>query len=285
MIDLAHWQTVLAAHWHAVLWVAAVWIALGNVLATRWQIPARTAPWYVRVAHFVLVNLPHYGAALRGRSVFGLPFDFPVLSWTLRLADALDAPKEEPTAAPPRGGQGGFVSVSTLLLIGLIACVGLAFLAISSVLSGCAPTEAYVVALKAESLAANTYVDSYEAWRRTAYLHQEQIRSGASSREDGAVKLAAWRAVRDGVDAKFSLLRDAIKAYAAALAAGGAARESDYGAAAAGVIAAIADLAQALKDAGVDVPLPKVSLPLRPGNSPPARWALATAAGGSRYAR
>lgn len=274
-IDHAH--ALLAAHWPSLMLALALWIALGRILAAKWQIPASGAPWYTRAAHFALVNLPHYGAALQGRTIFGLRVDFPIFSWTLR-PDAAARPDDAVArpALPPRDDQKGFIDASAILLIGLIALLGISAFVLSSVLSGCAPTTAYAANLKAESLAANTYVDSYEAWRRADYLHQEQIRAAATSREDGATKLAAWRATRDIVDAKFVVLRYAIKAYAEALSAAGAARQQDFGSTVAAVIAAVSDLAQALKDAGVNVPLPRTSFMLKSGDegSPPADGAL-----------
>src|SRR5215471_4916081 len=79
----------LHTHWQAVLWWMSLWFIAGNYLATKYPIPPRTAPWWKRVLHFALVNLPELGEQLDGKTVLGFTFSFPGI-WKLRPRAAAD---------------------------------------------------------------------------------------------------------------------------------------------------------------------------------------------------
>lgn len=78
----------IAAHWHALMMALAVWIFVATFLARRWPKPAADAKWYVKLAHFALVDLPSLAATLNGKTWMGMTISIPFITWTVRDPNA-----------------------------------------------------------------------------------------------------------------------------------------------------------------------------------------------------
>lgn len=163
----------------------------------------------------------------------------------------IEEPTEQPAPAA-RTKQGGFID--GVLLIIAAACA-LIFGAV--MLGGCGPTSAYVVALKTKGTLSDTLLTAYQAWRTYDGVQQDSIIAGNTDRDTALAQLAKWRdGTQHKVDDAFVTARDALATYSSALAAAGAAKQSNWGTAIADATAAVTELLAALKDAGVDVPKP-----------------------------
>lgn len=115
-------------------------VKTANYLAKKWPIPPKDAKWYVRAAHFVLVNWPTYANELEGEVKSVVPGrPVPFLSYTSRTkADAVDKAREmlgEPKPAEePKGRSSGDVGV---IDIGLMMCIFAVGAVLVFFLAGC----------------------------------------------------------------------------------------------------------------------------------------------------
>lgn len=176
-----------------------------------------------------------------------------IQGWTgIDLSSWTPAKIEEPTVAPAaRTKQGGFITIPAIMVIAAIGFV------IAILSCGCGPTSAYVVALKTKGTLSDTLLTAYQAWRTYDGVQQDSIIAGNTDRDTALAQLAKWRdGTQHKVDDAFVTARDALATYSSALAAAGAAKQSNWGTAIADATAAVTELLAALKDAGVDVPKP-----------------------------
>lgn len=146
--------------------------------------------------------------------------------------------------------------------LAIMAVIGAIGLIIAIVLSGCAPTDAYVTALKVKGSASDTLLTAYQAWRIYDGVHQDSIINGTTDRSVAMKELAAWRdGTQRKVDDAFVVARDAVTTYSKALAAADAAKKKDWGAAISNVTAAVSELLSTLAAAGIDIPKPSSERP------------------------
>lgn len=125
--------------------------------------------------------------------------------------------------------------------------------------AGCAPTQAYIAAVKLEGTIATEAMDAYGTWRAYDRAHQDAIVAGAGSASAAAAQLKAWRALQYQVDEAFIATRKALQLYSDALNAAGAAQAKDWSGAIAALTTAVNHLLSLLSQFGVALPAPKVS--------------------------
>lgn len=126
-------------------------------------------------------------------------------------------------------------------------------------LAGCSPTAAYVTAVKIKGVAAQTTLDSYEAWRQFDVKHQQDLLATSPSVDAFVSEVKAWRTgVQKPVDDAFATLRDAVNTYSIALDASSATKAKDFSGAVAKLIAAVEQVVSTLKRYNVNVPMPGV---------------------------
>ena len=114
-------QTFAAAHWAAIMVAVGVWTVAATVIAARWPKPAATAPWYARLGHFILVDLPSWVATQDGKTWMGLKVSIPFVTWTMR-----------PVETDARTKQSGMVVTGVMLVVALLGA-----LALGVALAGC----------------------------------------------------------------------------------------------------------------------------------------------------
>lgn len=266
-----HVAAVLHAHALLICSVIGVSVVFAYVAAKFWPIPPPTAPKWKRVLHFIFVNWPLVGSSLNGRTVLGLPFSIPFLTWTRYVDQAAEAVekareilREQPgttaavvatkaddgavAVASVEKKDGGFIDLAVLMFLGLLAFV------VALLLTGCAPTDAYVTAVKVKGDLADTLYAAHEAWIAFDKIYHDDLVKGADTLADGRGKLEKWEVVEKKVDDAFVAARNAISAYSLALAAAGADEKKDYVAAIADVTASIAALVDLLRGLGVAIP-------------------------------
>ena len=89
---------------------------------------------------------------------------------------------------------------------------------IAFIFGGCAPTNEYIAARKAESVMATTVMDAYGAWRVADLAKQKSIVAAAKSLSEAQSALKSWRDTdQTQVDKAFKAARDAVYAYDTAL--------------------------------------------------------------------
>jgi len=162
-------------------------------------------------------------------------------------------------AAPVPEARTKDTGVIDLAIMAVIGAIGLI---IAIALSGCAPTDAYVTALKVKGSASDTLLTAYQAWRVYDGVHQDSIIAGNNDRAVALQQLAAWRdGTQRKVDDAFVVARDAVTTYSKALAAADAAKKKDWGAAISNVTSAVSELLSTLAAAGIDIPKPSSERP------------------------
>lgn len=132
-------------------------------------------------------------------------------------------------------------------------------LALVLISGACAPTQAYVAAVKLEGTIATEVMDAYGAWRVYDRTHQDSIVAAATSAPAAAAQLKAWRALQSQVDMAFIDARKALQLYSDALNAAGAAQARDWSATIAALTTAVNHLLSLLSQFGVAMPAPKVT--------------------------
>jgi len=138
----------------------------------------------------------------------------------------------------------------------VIAGIGFLFALVLSG-SGCAPTDAYMVAVRIKGEASDTVRAAYGAWRTFDRQQQDEIVARATNIGDAQRNLASWRSsVQVKVDNAFETTEKALATYSDALKVANAAKQKDFTAAVSAVSKAVADLIGLLASVGVTIPSP-----------------------------
>ncbi len=274
-----HAAAFLHAHAFTICLVIGIWIVVGTVLAKEWPMPPKDAPKWKIVAHFLLVNWPEFGRGLDGKTWMGTPFSIPFLSWTKRveqLVDVVDKAREllhepavtsatvstttaagdtatataekTPAESPSAKKDAGFIDLVFLMILGAIVF----FIALVTA-AGCAPTDAYVTAVRVKGDLSEALYDAHAAWIAFDQQHHADILKDATSLEDGNLRLAAWEVTEKKVDDGFVAARKAIEAYSLVLKAADADQRKDYVAAIALASEAVSTIVSLLSELGVTI--------------------------------
>lgn len=238
---------LLHAHPHITA-VATVLIGLSilasKVIAPRWSIPSKDAPWYVRAAHFVVVNLPAWGRALDGRTWAGITWSIPFLTWTLR--DVSKLADEE----PKKSSSTGFIDIGIMLCI---ATVSVLTFVLVFLLAGCAPGKEYVRALQVKGEVSDVVSDGHIAWSQIRQAMHDDIRQHATSLADGEQRLERLKQTEKRADDALIIGRESVRKFSEALRAAGAAKRRDWPALITEVIVAVTTMVAALNELGIHV--------------------------------
>jgi hypothetical protein len=164
----------------------------------------------------------------------------------------------DPPATDARTKQTGLVVIELLLTM----CIGAVLFVFAIAFAGCAPTSAYVNALRVKGDSSEFLRTAYQAWHVYDRMQQDSIIAGAPDFQTGMKELTAWRdGTRQKVDDAFVTADHAVAAYSDSLKTADATKRRDYGAAIGSVLAALDELANALKDAGINLPELKTPQP------------------------
>jgi len=147
----------------------------------------------------------------------------------------------------------GLIDLGMMMVI-----AGIGFL-IALVLSGsgCAPTDAYVAAVRIKGEASDTVRAAYGAWRTFDRKQQDDIVNRSTTREEVLKNTTDWwNNVESKVDNAFETADQALATYSEALKAANAVKQKDFTAAVSAVSKAVADLIGLLASVGVTIPSP-----------------------------
>jgi hypothetical protein len=230
-------------------------VKVANLLAKKWPIPPKDAKWYVRAAHFLLVNWPAWESELEGEvRTLGVPTQkaYPFISVTARPpVDSVEKAREilkEPKPEEPKRGDVGSIDLGIMMCIGVIG-----FLLVLVFGCGCAPTKGYIRALQVKGEVSDVVVDAHVGWSQLRQTMHDNIRTSATSYQDGLAQLDKVRSTEAKVDAALIVGREAVRKYSEALAAVDAAKRKDWNGLIMEVVTAITTMVGVLSEFGVSV--------------------------------
>lgn len=220
------------------LWLLEQWLA-----ATK-RVRANSAVQAAFNALFAWAKLRYPLVVRLGNLADQLSIEVKTVEKTTTATTTIDAtPAESPSARTKQ----------TLSML-------LPFLFVSALVAGCSPTAAYVTALKVQAGAAQSFDTTADAWHQYSHARLESILDASKSLADYQTKSQAWEVTVVKVDAQLANVRDAIKLYADALAAAGAAQAKDLSAALSKLIQAAGKLQKELAAHGINISIPGVTL-------------------------
>lgn len=76
-------KTYALAHLAIIMIILGVWVAIATFFSTRFPKPPPSAKWYVKFAHWFLVDWPSFIAAQNGKTYFGIKISIPFITWTV----------------------------------------------------------------------------------------------------------------------------------------------------------------------------------------------------------
>jgi hypothetical protein len=226
-------------------------VKLANALAKKYPIPPQGAKWYVKVLHFLFVNWPSWESELEGQVRSVVPGKaVPFLSYTQRpAADPVEQARKILNEESPKRSSGDVGAID----IGVMLCIFAVGMALAFFLAGCGPTNEYVRALQVKGEVSDVVVDAHAGWSQIRQMMHDNIRTSATSYQDGLAQLDKVRSTEAKVDAALIIGREAVRKYSEALVATGATRRKDWNGLIMEVITAITTMVGVLSEFGVSV--------------------------------